>query len=125
MLTGLAEGWTLEVERGPEWLFIRPNTSPGHQFDRVDLADSIWQLLDEHLVYRVVLELDNLPILNSYMIGQLVRLKRRIATRNGLFRIAGLHEANLDALRVSNLTGHLDHYLNRHEAVMGHVQRAK
>jgi anti-anti-sigma regulatory factor len=65
-----------------------------------------------------VLELDQLGQLNSYLIGQLVRLHKRVSTQGGLMRLSGLSPANRNVLDQCRLSSGLACYDNRTEAVM-------
>ncbi len=70
----LGFGWAVEIDRGPDWLFISLH---GHEpFDPagIDLAVRVWRLVDQEFVNRLVLEMDNVPILRSELVGELVRL---------------------------------------------------
>ena len=119
MQANLPAGWTAEVERGPEWLFISLRAPRASQLYGDELAEGIWELLDQHMVYRVVLEMEHVPRINSHMIGQLVKLHRRVYNHDGMMRLCGLSQVNQDALRLSNLHAHLHHCSNRAAAVMG------
>ena len=116
----LAPGWTMEVERGPDWLFVRVHAPPDSAAEKTNLAEQLWSLLAQHFTYRVILELDDLPILRSFLIGQLVRLHKRIHTRGGLLRLCGLSDDNQRVLRASRLEPPFPHYRSRADAVMGH-----
>ena len=116
----IAQGLELEVERGPDWLFVRPRFSAGVATDEFDLAEEIWHLLEQHFTRRLVLELDRLSYLNSQMLGQLVRLHKRIVAEGGLMRVCGLSSTNQDVLDQCHLTGRLACYSNRSDAVMGY-----
>lgn len=115
----LASGWRVDLERGPDWLYVRP-LPPADQAASIDLADAVWQVLEQEFTYRLVLELDELPVLHSELLGSLVRLSRRIYAHHGMFRICGLSERNVESLRLSRLAGQVSHYASREEAVMGH-----
>ena len=43
------------VDRGPDWLFVRlhDDSQPSD-----NLADRLWQLMEKHFVYRLVLEME-------------------------------------------------------------------
>ena len=112
-------GWAVEVERGPDWLFVRLHgPSPGGG-EPVDLAKKLWAMMEKHFTYRLVLELENLPILPSYLIGQLVLLHKRIHKHDGLLRLCGLSKENREVLRACRLHERLPHYRNREDAVVG------
>ncbi len=90
------------------------------------LANSVWEVIEQHRVYRVVLELDQVQLLYSMLIGQLVLLQKRIHTAGGVLRLCGLSETNECVLRTAMLDSRLPNYANRHDAVMGHrPQKAK
>jgi len=95
----IAPGWQLELERGPDWLFVRIRRPDTEADDSPPLADRIWWLLEEHFTRRLVLELDELDVLCSYLIGQLVLLHKRIAVGGGMLRLCGLSENNRQVLR--------------------------
>jgi anti-anti-sigma factor len=119
MLLELAPEWTMEIDRGPDWLFIRlqPPTQPEME---IALAEMIWQKLEQSFCYRVVLEFDNVKCVRSWMVGQLVRLHKRVTTHGGMMRICGLSAANQDVLRICRLDDRFPAYRNRTDAVMGY-----
>jgi anti-anti-sigma regulatory factor len=112
-------GWTLQVDRGPEWLFVRPIPPRHGDTEEVDLADALWSICHQHLTYRLVLELDEVLMLRSWLIGQLVMLHKRIATHDGLLRICKLSNDNQQVLRFCRLDDHFPQYADRCAAVMG------
>jgi anti-anti-sigma factor len=119
----IAHGWELDVERGPDWLFVRPHGLSDDPLEVVeagspDLADEVWALIEKYFTRRVVLELDQVGELNSYLIGQLVRLHKRVSTQGGLMRLSGLSPANRSVLDECQLSSSLPCYDNRTEAVM-------
>src|SRR5262245_34919438 len=93
----LARGWDLEVERGPDWLFVRPQCS-GSAADAPPLADEVWALLEKSLTHRLVLELDDIDLLTSHLIGQLMWLRKRIHSHDGIMRLCGLSAYNAAVL---------------------------
>ena len=116
----LATGWQMDVERGPDWLFVRVNHSNPNGDAMPQLAERVWELMQQHLVNRVVLELDQLPLLSSYFVGQLVLLHKRVASHNGLLRVSGLSESNQEVLHLGRLEDRFPHYDSRSDAVRGH-----
>ncbi|MBS0207318.1 MAG: STAS domain-containing protein [Planctomycetes bacterium] len=115
----LAQGWELEVERGPEWLFVHIRCTPEGALAVPPLADTVWQILEQHMTYRVVLECDELNLLHSMLIGELMTLNRRVAAHGGTMRLCGLSDENRIVLRHCRLDRHFPHNLDRTEAVMG------
>jgi anti-anti-sigma factor len=113
-------GWPIEVDRGPNWLFIRLHAAGGAGEDADGLAESLWDLLQRQFARRLVLELDELSCLRSAFIGELVRLRKRIYSSGGMMRICGLSDSNQEVLRICRLDDCFPHYRNREDAVMGH-----
>jgi anti-anti-sigma factor len=109
----------MDVDRGPDWLFVRPHGSTlnGHESD---LAAQVWQLLQQSMSHRLVLELDDLGLLYSSVIGQLISLQKRIHSEGGIMRLCGLSPANQRVLNTCRLSGHFPQFADRTDAVMGH-----
>jgi anti-anti-sigma regulatory factor len=120
MVVDLIPGWTLEVDRGPDWLFIRPVPSPGKEGMEVELAEAIWERLQQHFCHRVVLEMDQVPLLRSWLIGQLVLLHKRVTSHDGLMRVCGMSDGNQEVLHMVRLDERFPQYTDRGAAVMGH-----
>jgi anti-anti-sigma factor len=122
MLLELAPEWTMDLDRGPDWLFIRlrpPAKNAGGTTTEVALAESIYQRLEQAFCHRLVLELDEVPHLRSWMLGELVRLHKRVASQGGTLRLCGLSAAGEEALQACGLFEHFPTFANRHDAVMG------
>ena len=120
MTLQLAPGWHMDLEHGPEWLFVRLAPPEDLFADSVDLAGALWNFLEQEFTFRLVLELDQLPLLTSHLVGQLLRLSKRIYSHGGMLRICGLSDSNQQVLRISQLAGKFSQYRDRHDAVMGH-----
>jgi len=112
--------WEFEVERGPDWLFVRPRRMRG-ELGSANFAEQVWSLLEQHFTHRLVLEFSELDHLNSELIGQLVLLYKRIHTHDGLLRICQLSDAQDEVLHVSRLGGYFPRFQSREDAVMGHA----
>jgi anti-anti-sigma regulatory factor len=117
----LAGQWSVDVERGPDWLFVRVHSPPDSSAEPVDLADRVWRLLEQQFTYRLVLELDDVPVLSSYFLGQLVMLHKRIHAHDGMLRLSGLTDEALEVMRGCRLQHSFSRYSTREDAVMGHV----
>jgi len=115
----VSSGWKLDVERGPDWLFVRLHGPPGGDAEGEPLADQLWALLEQHFIHRLVVELDDVPAVRSCLIGQLVLLYKRIHQQGGMLRISGLNEAQRQALRSTRLDERFPCYQTRTDAVMG------
>lgn len=123
----VAGGWALEVERGPDWLFVKlihqTQEDADDTADTLSLADTIWLLLEQHFTYRLVLECERVAEMNSDLVDQLVLLAEKIGSRGGLLRLCGLSAANHRLLEASGLDQHFPHYADREEAVMANRPR--
>jgi anti-anti-sigma factor len=110
--------WVIDVDRGPEWLFLHVHAPHGDPREGMELAELIWQTMQQHFAKRVVLELQDIPRLHSRLIGQLVLLHKRIHSSGGTLRICGLNPANEEVLKIARLHNHLPNYRDREDAVM-------
>ena len=126
MLSVVAPGWGLQVERVPDGLWIKVSPSRVDGWDTSPLAEAVWSLLQRHLAHRLVLELDEIELLTSYLIGQILILHNRIREKDGMIRITGLSPYNQEVLRTHGLSGRFAVYGNLEEAVMaGHPRKPK
>ncbi len=126
-MLAIAPGWELDVERGPDWLLVRIKQSEAGISGTPPLEPVLWNLLQQHLTYRLVLELDEIELLGSFLIGQLVALYRRIRQHDGVMRLCGLSAYNRQVLRTCRLDERFMPYHDRREAVMasGSPQRPR
>ncbi len=115
----LANGWSADVERGPNWLLVRLHAPCEGTPECPALADGLWSLLQEHLVHRLVLEMDEVNPLHNEVLDQLLCLHERLSTEGGMLRICGLSEENRRLLQARQLDARLPAYNNRREAVLG------
>ena len=114
-----AEGCDLDIDRGPDWLFVRIRNFDADAPESSHLADRIWALLEKHLTYRLVLELDDIEVLPSLLIAQMERLHGRIREHDGVIRLSGLSAHSRKLLHRRHLEGRLPAYGDRIEALMG------
>ncbi|HEX4129936.1 MAG TPA: STAS domain-containing protein [Pirellulales bacterium] len=115
----IAPGWELDVERGPDWLFVKLHCAQENVWDSPPLASNIWRLLEQHFTYRLVLECDELAVLHSTIIAELVMLQKRVMAHGGVMRLCGLSEDNRDVLARCRLTTRFPNNFDRAEAVLG------
>ena len=114
-----APGCELNVERGPDWLLVRVANLDTTDSDAPPFAERIWRLLQQHFTYRLVLELDQVHLLTSRLIAQLVQLHRRIEEHSGVLRVCGLSPQNCEVLHTCRLDDRLTPYHDRQAAIMG------
>ena len=108
--------WDVDVDRGPDWLFMR--LRPGKQ-EPDGVADKLWSLADRHFTYRLVLEMNDVDMIPSRLMGQLVMLQKRVLQRDGALRLVGLKGDCEQALHFCRLDQALPSYDCREDAVMG------
>jgi anti-anti-sigma factor len=113
-------GCELNVERGPDWLLVRVANLDQSEADAPQFAERIWRLLQQHFTYRLVLELDQVRLLTSRILAQLIQLQNRIESRSGIMRLCGLSPTNEEVLHTCRLDERLATYQDRRAAVMGH-----
>jgi anti-anti-sigma factor len=115
-MADVCEDWGVEVSRGPDWLFVRlhPGSLEPHR-----VADKLWSVADRHFVYRLVLEMDEVDMLPSWLMGQLVMLQKRLLQRDGAMRLCGLSDDCAQSLRFCRLDQALPNYESREAAVKG------
>lgn len=117
----LNRGWDFEVERGPDWLFVRPRRVGACPVGAPSFAEQVWAMLEQQFTNRLVLEMDAIDRMDSDLVGQLVCLYKRIHTHDGVIRICGLSPAAGEVLQLCRLGGHFPHFGTREDAVMGRV----
>ncbi len=114
-MLAMTAGCELEVERGPDWLLVSVRSfEPGSAF-----ADQLLELAENHFIYRIVLELHHLDILDDDTIEALVHLNRHIHEHEGVLRICGLSVRDRRALEQQGLADLCLAYDTRDEAIEG------
>jgi anti-anti-sigma regulatory factor len=113
------DGLELNVDRGPNWLFVKLRTREAPQGDVPQFAEKLWSISSRHFIYRLVVELEDLEKLPSGMMGQLVMLQERLAQCGGALRICGLSPECEESLQNFQLDSALQNHPSREAAVMG------
>ena len=119
MAVHIVDGLELNVDRGPNWLFVKLRSRQNQRAEVPQIADKLWSISSRHFIYRVVLELENLEELPSGMMGQLVLLQERLAQCGGALRICGLSPECEETLHSCHLDSALPNHASREAAVMG------
>jgi len=116
LATDTGRSWELAAERGPDWLFVRVESSSPEAANREDLADAIWAMIREHHANRVVLELHQIDAIDEPLIGAIAEIGTRVRREGGLIRACGLSQLNLERLEKTTSSG-VPHFGTRSEAV--------
>jgi hypothetical protein len=112
-------GEELEIQRGPNWLFVRVHTCHTCSDNCASLASRVSAALDQHLVNRVVLELGDAAISCEQLIEELRVLDNWVQHRHGVLRVCGLSSRASYRLHRSPLAQRFPVYHDREEAVWG------
>jgi anti-anti-sigma factor len=113
------DGLEFNVDRGPNWLFVKLKTRAAPESAVPQIADKLWSISSRHFIYRLVLELDDLDQMPSGMMGQLITLQSRLAQCGGALRICGLSPECEETLHNCQLDSALPNHASREAAVMG------
>ena len=104
MAVHVIDGLELNVDRGPNWLFVKLRTKSSPHVEVPQFADKLWSISSRHFIYRLVLELEELDELPSGMMSQLVLLQERLSQCGGALRICGLSPECEESLQSFQLT---------------------
>lgn len=115
----LAEGWGLEIDHGDEWLFVRLVSHGDQQSSEPPLAETVWDLAEQTRKHRVAFEIDDRTVLRSWIVGQLILLKKRFEMQRGFFRLTGITPHNYKVIELMGLSERFHNYRDREAAVMG------
>jgi hypothetical protein len=113
------DGLELNVDRGPNWLFVKLRSKDDARKEVPQIADKLWSISSRHFIYRLVLELDDLQEMPNGMMGELARLQERLAQCGGALRICGLSPECEEAIHSCHLDSALPNHASREAAVMG------
>jgi anti-anti-sigma regulatory factor len=113
----VAQGWQLRSDVVDDWLIVgvaRDGHEPAYE---PAWAESIWAVAVRHGKTRLAIELDDGLLLNSLLVGQLVRLHKRAHLGGGTVRVCGLSLENERILRMMGLADRFPNYPSREAAV--------
>ena len=119
----LATGWTVGIERGPDWLFVQLKCDEHSAGEPAELAENLWELLQCHMGHRMVVELAEVDHVTSALLGQLVLLSKRLHKEGGLLRLCGVNEQGEQSIRAARLERLFPCYGDRGAAVRGERPR--
>ncbi|HZL89025.1 MAG TPA: STAS domain-containing protein [Pirellulaceae bacterium] len=120
MVLDVVPGWMMDLDRGPDWLFVRLLPPRHGDTQEVGLAETIWRMMEQSFNHRLVLEMEEVWLLRSWMVGELVKLHKRVAATGGTLRLCGMNDGNQEVLRISRLEDRFPQYRTRGDAVMGY-----
>jgi anti-anti-sigma regulatory factor len=121
MAVVITAGWILDVDEGPEWLFLRLRREGEASTSEPPLAECAWRIADEHRKNRLVFELGEGTALNSFIVGQLILLHKRAQLAGGVFRICCFRDSDHALLRTLRIADRFPNYAGREQAVLGQL----
>ena len=118
-MLAITAGYEFDVDRGPDWLWVRVRSLETGSDRLGSLAEHLTELVQKHFIYRVVLDLHGMPELSSQFIGELVQLDQCILKHGGVLRICGLSSEGRSMLELCGLDDLYLAYETREEAILG------
>ena len=113
-------GFTLDVNRGPNWLFLR--LEPGVNQESSELAKDLWSVVSKHFTYRVVLEFDeSFDALSPELVKQLDQFRQQLEEHDGALRVCGLSTKCAERLSKQYTESRTKSRLSTHSSVAGAV----
>ncbi|MEM9186921.1 MAG: hypothetical protein AAGB00_10540 [Planctomycetota bacterium] len=91
-------GIRCEIERGPNWLFVRiaPGSAlPTTPADAEHWCEALWSVCKRHFVYRLVLEMEAVDAVSAPADAALAWLGEQLRTRGGSLKLCGMTDACL------------------------------
>jgi anti-anti-sigma regulatory factor len=117
-MVSVAGGYELDVDRGPNWLFVRVQPVGRPAKEATQIADEIWSISSKHFIYRLVLEMDEFDSIPEDMMGQIVELQERLAQHGGSLKLCGLSPECAESLHERQLDRSLPTHGTRADAVL-------
>src|SRR5690606_1748602 len=117
VMVEIARQWRHEIERGPNLLIIRLFADDVGPDGFADLADSLWNVLEQHFTYRAVVDCSGIASVTRELIDQFIELGDRIASAGGMLRLCGLSKRDLRQLREEEIYGRFACYPTCAEAI--------
>ncbi|MEQ8849339.1 STAS domain-containing protein [Botrimarina sp.] len=111
----LFDGWRATFEPAGQWLSVRLHPPGGT--GQYKLAELLWDEVRRRGATQVLVEMDDVAFLASAVMGELVRLHKRLAVAGGRMRLCGLREHPREALHVARLDEVIPTYATRGEAL--------
>jgi anti-anti-sigma regulatory factor len=115
----VVDGLEMDVDRGPNWLFVKLRVKDDPLSEVPQIAEKLWSISTRHFIYRLVLELEELEELPSGLMSQIIELQKRLAQCGGALRICGLSPECEESLHNYHLDSALPNHPSREKAVMG------
>lgn len=121
----LAPGWKTELDRGPDWLFVKLYGPDNSQADATGLAETLGMLLRQEFKRRLVLELDELLDMPQDLVSEMTLLHEALESEGGVLRLCGVSTEHQHALEGNDSDCRFIPFRDREEAVLGFYRPGK
>jgi len=121
----LAPGWKTELDRGPDWLFVKLYGPDGNGADATGLAETLGALLRQEFKRRMVLELDELRDMPQDLVNEVMLLHDSLESQGGVLRLCGVATKHQHALEENDSSYRFVPFRDREEAVLGFYRPGK
>jgi len=125
MLVDLAPGWKTELDRGPDWLFVKLYGPDGDEADATGLAESLRLMMSQELKGRLLLELEHVVDMPQDLVEELKMLRDELERDGGVLRLCGMGRDLESVLQANHFSHRFLHYRDRQEAVLGFYRPGK
>ena len=102
----------LSQDVGPKGIRVN-SICPGPIF----IEGGAWDNIKQHMTNRIVLELHEVSLLNSYLIGQMILLSKRIAERGGKLELCCIPAILQDMFVLTQLDQVFDIFMDEQEGI--------
>ena len=121
----LAPGWKTELDRGPDWLFVKLYGPDGNEADATGLAETLGMMLQQEFKRRIVLELDELRDMPQDFVNEVTLLHDSLDSQGCVLRLCGLCDEHRQVLQENDCHHRMGPFRDREEAVLGFYRPGK
>ncbi len=121
----LAPGWKTELDRGPDWLFVKLYGPDSNHADATGLAETLGMLLRQEFKRRMVLELEGLLDMPQDLVNEVRLLHEALEGEGGVLRLSGVSAEHQQTLEEDNSDYRFVPFRDREEAVLGFYRPGK
>ena len=113
----LDHGWRATLFQHGDWVCARLHPSDDQSLGDHGLIEKLWKEIDRRGTHNAVIEMQEVSFLPSSLMGELVRLHKRLATHSGHLRLAALRHNCAEALHTCRLDTVLPVYASSEDAL--------
>ena len=125
MKVDLAPGWKTELDRGPDWLFVKLYGPNGNCADATGMAESLGMMMQQELKGRLLLEMEEVYEMPQDFVEELILLRDELEKQGSMLRLCGMAIEHEVILGRHDPSRRLTPFRDREEAVMGFYRPGK